>query len=208
MAKQRQKAREEAIGRHKGARAKKKNRLVSRASIRIGKADPHVELVNDLVHVFVDDQNLFWGIVNEGPGIMYRVDFGRLLLEVSKDTNGRPRGIKSAYIAGVIPDDDSFWKVAENQGFTVRRGYLGSGGRSKQDDAYLISDMVSTLYEAEGPSTIVLVAGDADYVPPLLKAKDRGWRREVAFINRGISSALEPLVHEFRVITPSDIELM
>ena len=35
----------------------------------------------------------------------------------------------------------------------------------KLNDAYLISDMTATRYEEEGPSTMVLVAGDADYVP-------------------------------------------
>ena len=181
---------------------------MSRASARAGGAPAHGELANGMVHIFVDDQNLFWGIVNDGPGINFRVDFGQLLLEVSRDTRGAVRPIRSAYIAGVIPDDDSFWKVAENQGFTVRRGYLGSGGRSKQDDAYLITDMVTTLFEQEGPSTVVLVAGDADYVPPLLKSMAKGWRNEVAFINRGISGALDPIVHEFRIITPPDIALL
>jgi uncharacterized LabA/DUF88 family protein len=92
------------------------------------------------------------------------------------------RGIASAYIAGVIPDDDSFWKVAESQGFTVRRGYLGTGNRSKQDDAFLIADLVETVCTKPGPSTVVLVAGDADYVPALIKSQDRGWRNEVAFL--------------------------
>jgi len=204
----RQKSRKESTRRGQSAKQAKKSNLNSRASHRIGRADPHDDLADNLVHIFVDDQNLFWGIVNDGPGINFRVDFGQLLVEVSKDSNGKARGIKSAYIAGIIPDSDSFWKVAENQGFVVRRGYLGSGNRSKQDDAYLITDLVSTLYEQPGPSTIVLVAGDADYVPPLLKAKDKGWRREVAFINRGVSSTLEPLVHEFRIITPANIELL
>jgi hypothetical protein len=129
-----------------------------------------------------------------------------LLSEVSKDTAGKPRAVKSAYIAGVIPDDDSFWRIAEDQGFTVRRGYLGSGNRSKQDDAYLITDLTATLYEQDGPSTIVLVAGDADYVPPLIKSLDKGWRNEVAFINRGASGALETVVHEFRLVSPAAIQ--
>jgi hypothetical protein len=30
-----------------------------------------------------------------------------------------------------VPDDDSFWRVAQSQGFIVRRGYMGSGNRSK-----------------------------------------------------------------------------
>jgi uncharacterized LabA/DUF88 family protein len=55
---------------------------------------------------------------------------------------------------------------------------------------------------------MVLVAGDADYVPPLQKALEHGWRNEVAFINRGISTALTPVVHEFRTIKPIDFEHM
>jgi uncharacterized LabA/DUF88 family protein len=57
---------------------------------------------------------------------------------------------------------------------------------------------METLYEQQGPSTIVIVAGDADYMPPLQKVVCKAWRTEVAFVNRGISSALEPYVHEFR----------
>lgn len=178
------------------------------AWIRKGAAPAHGELVDGNVHVFVDDQNLFWGIVNRELGPGFRIDFGNLLTAACKDEAGQPRFVKSAYIAGVIPDDDSFWKIAANRGFTVRRGYLGSSGgqqRSKQDDAYLITDIVSTLYEQPGPSTIVLIAGDADYVPPLLKSLQKGWRNEVLFINRGLSSALDAVSHLFRTINPTQI---
>ena len=175
-------------------------------TVRDGRAPQHKELHSKQVHVFVDDQNLFWGIVNHQYGRGFRIDFGLLLTRASRDTTGNTRFVKSAYIAGVIPDDDSFWQIAKNQGFTVRRGFLGSNNRSKQDDAYLITDLTATLYEQEGPSTIILVAGDADYVPPLQKSIDKGWRNEVAFIDRGVSEALEPVVHEFRVISPSSIE--
>jgi uncharacterized LabA/DUF88 family protein len=81
----------------------------------------------------------------------------------------------------------------------------GGGARSKQDDAYLITDITATLFEQKGPSTIVLVAGDADYVPPLLKAIEKGWRNEVLFINRGLASALDPVAHLFRTINPTNI---
>ena len=178
----------------------------AKEEIREGHANKHRELVDERVHVFVDDQNLFWGIVNQEYGPGFRIDFGRLLTRASRDTSGKTRYVKSAYIAGVIPEDDSFWKIAENQGFTVRRGYLGRNNRSKQDDAYLITDLTSTLYEQQGPSTIILVAGDADYVPPLMKSIEKGWRNEVAFIGRGVSVALESVVHEFRTINPSSIE--
>ena len=115
-----------------------------------GKAEPHGKLISQGVHVFVDDQNLFYGIINQDYGRDFRIDFGQLLLAAARDTNNQPRSVGSAYIAGVIPDNDSFWKIVENRGFTVRRGFLGSGKRSKQDDAYLITDMVSTLYEQDG----------------------------------------------------------
>ena len=81
--------------------------------------------------------------------------------------DGQARPVRTAYIAGVVPDDDYFWEVAKSQGFEVKRGYLGTNNRSKQDDAYLISEIVSTIYEKQGPSTIVLgCGGDADYMPP------------------------------------------
>ena len=175
---------------------------------RHGRAESHGDLANEDVHVFVDDQNLFWGIVNREYGPEFRIDFGRLLMVACRNSNGNPRFVRSAYIAGVIPDDDSFWDIARNQGFTVRRGYLAPNNRSKQDDAYLITEIISTIYEQEGPSTVVLVAGDADYVPPLKKSIDKGWRNEIAFIDRGISMNLESVVHEFRTVSPYSIQYM
>ena len=177
-----------------------------KVQIRTGQAKDHGELVDNRVHVFVDDQNLFWGIINDSYGPSFRIDFGKLLTEAAKTSDGKTRGVLSAYIAGVIPDDDSFWEAASSQGFEVRRGFLGSKNRSKQDDAYLITDLTRTICEKEGPATIILVAGDADYVPPLELALDRGWRVEVAFIDKGVSSALEPFTHEFRLMSPSAIE--
>jgi uncharacterized LabA/DUF88 family protein len=181
-------------------------RKVSAPRFLKGAAPDHAPLSDDWVHIFVDDQNLFWGIVNEELGPGFRIDFGNLLLEACRTIGGKSRAIGSAYIAGVIPDDDSFWKIAQNQGFIVRRGYLGSNNRSKQDDAYLVTDMTATLFERPGPSTIVLVAGDADYVPPLKKALEKGWRTEIAFTNRSISKSLEHVVHEFRTIRAADIQ--
>ena len=194
--------------------ARKKRRTRSRGggtpeTHRVGAAPPHGELVDRRVHVFVDDQNLFWGIVNQKYGPDFRIDFGRLLLRASRSSTGENRFVSSAYIAGVIPDDDSvfgrLWKIKALQSDGA---FLGSGNCSKQYNAYLITDLTATLYEQEGPSTIVLVAGDADYVPPLSKALDKGWRNEVAFIDRGVSDALGSVVHEFRIMSPPSIEYM
>ena len=171
-------------------------------------ANPHQQLVDSKVHVFVDDQNLFYGIINTEQDLSYRIDFGNLLRVSSKSSvTGYAREVGSAYIAGVVPDDDSFWEAASAKGFTVHRGYLSDGGRSKQDDAYLITHIMETLYEQGGPSTIVLVAGDADYAPPLEKCIEKGWRVELAFTysTNNISERLSHLVHEFREFTSQDI---
>lgn len=173
---------------------------------RVASAPAHAALVNEAVHVFVDDQNLFWGITNDIYGKGYRVDFGRLLLAAARGPQGHARPVMTAFIAGVVPDDDYFWEVAKNQGFEVKRGYLGTNNRSKQDDAYLISEIVSTLYEKPGPSTMVIVAGDADYKPPLEKVIAKGWRSEIAFIGHGVSSALDSVTHQFRELDPSAIQ--
>lgn len=185
-----------------------KKKKAYKQTIRVGRANPHGELVNRHVHIFLDDQNLFYGITNHQKGKGFRVDFGRLMLEVCRDLEGNARPVVSAYIAGVIPDDDTFWAAAESRGWIVRRGYLGSGNRSKQDDAYLITEIMETIWSQPGPSTIILVAGDADYVPPLMKSIDKEWRNEVAFIDRGISIALEAHVHEFRTLNAGDFELL
>lgn len=174
---------------------------------RNARAPNHAELADPGVHVFVDDQNLFWGITNDTKfGRSFRIDFGLLLLEAAKGEDGRARPVRKAYIAGVIPDDDYFWEVAKNNGFEVKRGYLGSNNRSKQDDAYLITEIVSTLYESRGPSTIVLLAGDADYKPPLEKVIAKGWRSEIAFLGHSVSVSLEPVAHQFREIYPTTIQ--
>lgn len=179
-----------------------------KAETRKGLASPHKSLINDTVHVFVDDQNLFYGAVNHYEGRSFRVDFGRLLSVAAANSSGDTRGVRTAYIAGVIPDDDTFWEVAKKEGFTVKRGYLGHGNRSKQDDAHLITAIMETLYEQEGPSTIVLVAGDADYSPPLTKAVEKGWRVEVCFHQIGLSTALQPVSHEVRSLNPGEYGLL
>jgi hypothetical protein len=78
------------------------------------------------VHVFVDDQVIF-GIVNSQYGSGFRIDFGQLLLVLAQGTGGRTRGVGSAYVAGVIPDDDSFREVCRTQGHEMCRHQFTRG---------------------------------------------------------------------------------
>lgn len=172
-------------------------------------APDHSLLKNNSVNIFVDDQNLFYGITNNEKGQDYRIDFGDLLRVAATSTETNiARFVDYACVSGVIPDDDSFWKVAENRGFDVLRGFIGANGRSKQDDARLITKIMKTVFTQEEPSTIVLVAGDADYVPPLEECVQMGWRVEIAFTGTygNISRSLEAVCHEFRYFSAGDIE--
>src|SRR5690606_27776532 len=92
----------------------RKAAIPTRIGSHKGGAPDHEALKNQTVHAFVDDQNLFWGIVNHERGIGYRIDFGKLMLKTGQNSAGDQRGIRTAFIAGVIPDDDDFWKVAES----------------------------------------------------------------------------------------------
>lgn len=196
-------------GKKKKHNTRKMPAFVNKASNFEAKAPLHTELSNNNVHIFVDDQNLFFGIINNNRDQSYRIEFGDLMrVAAHSSETGYAREVKSAYIAGVIPDDDSFWEAAKAKGFDVHRGFLNASRRSKQDDAYLITSIMETLYEHEGPSTMVLVAGDADYVPPLQKCLKKGWRVEIAFVNQysDISNHLSPVCHEFRSFSPVDIQ--
>ena len=192
-------------------RSKKKSQATVSKKINhkfVASAKDHKPLANEMVHIFVDDQNLFYGITNFEGDLSYRIEFGDLLrIAATSSATGMARAVASAYIAGVVPDDDSFWQAVDDKGFKVFRGFLGSNNRSKQDDAHLIAQIVENLYEFEGPSTIVLVAGDADYGPALTKCLAKGWRVEIAFVAHGnlISQSLSHLCHEFREFTSEQI---
>ena len=125
-----------------------------------GKAPPHGQLANNKVHVFVDDQNLFYGITNHTGNRGYRIDFGRLLTSAAKDVSGKDRFVSTAFIAGVIPDDDTFWQKAQKEGFEVKRGFI-SNNSSKCDDSYLVAEIMETIYEGMGYFEVLVKKGSA-----------------------------------------------
>jgi uncharacterized LabA/DUF88 family protein len=168
----------------------------------------HGPLLNNLVHIFVDDQNLWIAAGAESTSARFRLDFGELLNYVSKDEANQVRAVRTAMIAGTVPPEDSFWEIARNQGFAVKLGYRGFGGKSKQDDHHVTADMVETVCTEPGPSTVILVAGDGDYGPCLDKALARGWRVEVFFVRTGLSPEIERRAHRYVKIHPADIEVI
>src|SRR5215468_5653867 len=122
------------------------------------------------------------------PGVIRQAPDALLAVCTNRVANDNTLGPQSH---GVGPCSEG-WLPLEKSALQSTRSTAGCP--ALRGCPYLITDMTATLYEQDGPSTIVLVAGDADYVPPLTKALDKGWRNEVVFTARGVSTALTPVV--------------
>ena len=136
------------------------------------------------VYVYIDNSNIWIegkkiaaGLHGRDMGERYRIDFGRLLREVSGG-----RVIYSARLYGSRPPPaDSVWKAAETLG--IRPTILDRNKQNKEKgvDAELLLDAGETLSETPVHETMVLVAGDGDYVPLCERIGRRGWKAEVHF---------------------------
>ncbi|CAB4487847.1 hypothetical protein RhiirA5_394687 [Rhizophagus irregularis] len=142
---------------------------------------------SDLVYIFIDYSNVTYGsqsnlrIAND----VFNVDPNRLVITVC---NGRKLG--GVFIAGSDPPiDDELWVRALDLKFNVNIFPL-TAGREKKVDTQLAVDMMDIIY-SKNPGTLVLVSGDADFIIPLDKAKEKNWRIEIWSWSRGISNELK-----------------
>lgn len=111
----------------------------------------------------------------------WKMDFGRLL----EFAGGTRSEIGRAVLYGSKPPpNDSLWAAAKRKGFEVvvheRNRY---SGREKKVDTNIVTDVTADAFERMKPEDdeITLVAGDADYVPMILRLRDRGYRFDVCF---------------------------
>lgn len=137
--------------------------------------------ISDLVYIFIDYSNVTYGsqsnlrIAND----VFNVDPNRLVITVC---NGRKLG--GVFIAGSDPPiDDELWVRALDLKFNVNIFPL-IAGREKKVDTQLAVDMMDIIY-SKNPGTLVLVSGDADFIIPLDKAKEKNWRIEIWSWSRG-----------------------
>ena len=146
-----------------------------------------------LLHVFVDNSNvliearrfaemkrktkakLSWFVDNN-----YEIDWGKYLYVLSeKDTRGL---IEVPFLYGSRPPpDDTVWQRIRDDGFDVKVFDRNIRNKEKGVDMELGMDVAALLYTAKEPKTIVISAGDADYVPVIERAKKKGWTVEVWF---------------------------
>lgn len=127
----------------------------------------------------------------------YRLDFGRLI-EVT--CGFESKGSVDAKLYGSRPPEhDSVWKMAEEQGFKLNIFDKSHFGKEKQVDTTIVMHMTMDIIQQLSPSDdkIVLVAGDADFIPVVKMAVEKGFNLKVAFWNHA-SHELKEAAKEFQ----------
>jgi uncharacterized LabA/DUF88 family protein len=149
--------------------------------------------------IYVDNSNLFiegqrLSAVRQGYAVDIRdamerrifdfnwnIDYGKLHDFLSK------QGIlKSVKLWGSIPPTDSFWKMVESKGFQVRTFERGVSGQEKKVDVAIAHQLTKDVYSGvinKSEDTIVLVAGDKDFVPVIEDLVSEGYNVHIVFWN-------------------------
>ena len=145
------------------------------------------------VWIYVDDSNLWISgkkayaeahklSTSEDPRA--RFDIGQLNEVVAE---GREVGGRTLY-GSKPPPVDTVWAKVEEQGWNVdikKKSY--HTGKEKQVDSQLITDVASVVNRKK-IGTVIIVAGDVDYKPPIEEALVRGWNVEVWSWEKALSA--------------------
>jgi hypothetical protein len=110
----------------------------------------------------------------------YRLDFGKLI-EIACGFNADLG--KLMFYGSEPPPTDSVWRVAKQYGFKNKIFQRSKHNKEKMVDTQLTVDLMKDVYTELDPASdrIIIVAGDADYVPAIEAARDRGFYVKVAF---------------------------
>ena len=145
------------------------------------------------IGVFVDVANMYYSAKNiHGT----RVNFGKIL----EDAVGDRQLVRAfAYVIKAdTPEEQKFFEALDKQGFEVKMKDLQifPGGAKKGD--WDVGITVDAIRLAERLDTIVLVAGDGDYIPLVKYLQDAtGAKVEVMAFQESTSSKLREVADKF-----------
>lgn len=145
------------------------------------------------IGVFVDVANMYYSAKNiHGT----RVNFGKILEEGLGDRH-LVRAL--AYVIRAdTPEEQKFFEALDKQGFEVKMKDLQifPGGAKKGD--WDVGITVDAIRLADRLDTVVLVAGDGDYVPMVRYLQEaKGCRVEVMAFQESTSSKLKEAADRF-----------
>lgn len=145
-----------------------------------------MKLTEHRIGVLVDVANMYYSAKNiHGT----RVNFGKILEEASSDR----RLVRAlAYVIKAdSPDEQKFFEALDKQGFQVKMKDLQvfPGGAKKGD--WDVGITVDAIRLADRLDTLVLVAGDGDYIPLVRYLQEaKGCRVEVMAFQESTSMKL------------------
>ena len=125
--------------------------------------------------------NIFDAMNNKVIDNAYRLDFGKLHNFVAGNDLAK---IKRATLFGSRPpQNDSLWQIARNAGFETIVEDRNVSNKEKKVDTGIVSVMARDAYRTvdKAGDVLTLVAGDADFVPPVRMLIEDGYRVEVVF---------------------------
>jgi hypothetical protein len=154
----------------------------------------------DNSNVFIEGQRVFAarntkGRVTADLDKEYRLDFGKLI----EITCGFKADLgKLMFYGSEPPPSDTVWKAAKQYGFKNKIFQRSRHNKEKMVDTQLTVDLMTDIYTTLNPSTdrIIIVAGDADFVPAIKAARDKGFHVKVAFWGHA-SAAIKKAASEF-----------
>jgi uncharacterized LabA/DUF88 family protein len=163
------------------------------------------------IYIFCDNSNIFiegqWAAGRadgmKGPNTEFRIDYGQLL---SVCAGGRR--VEQAKLYGSVPPaNDSLWRYIQKQGWNVKTMERNLANKEKGLDLEIALDM-NDLSRDVPAATMLLLAGDGDYLSLIPRLQQRGWKVEIAFYQnvalsiRTLADCFIPLedkLHEFRM---------
>lgn len=111
----------------------------------------------------------------------YRLDFGKLYNFVLGSNTTVPS--RAVLYGSKPPQNDSVWYMAEKAGFEVVTKERNVANKEKMIDTGIVTEMLFDVMSRvdKKNDVISLIAGDADYVPPVERLTAEGYTVNVVF---------------------------
>ena len=141
-------------------------------------------------YVFVDNSNIWIegkkvsGRKSKPPvpsNTFYRIDYGRLLEHV---LDGREMADVPNLYGSELPPNDSVWTMIRSKGFSVQVFQRNIYNKEKGVDMRMGLDIGKLVLTQTEKANVVIVAGDADFIPVVDDVHEAGWKIEAWYWNR------------------------
>jgi uncharacterized LabA/DUF88 family protein len=113
----------------------------------------------------------------------YQIDWGKFLY-LLKEQDTRGFSDVPVLYGSRPPAEDSIWQRMRDDGLDVKLLDRNIRNKEKGVDMAMGMDIAQLIYGSHTPRTIVMAAGDADYVPAIERAKAKNWTVETVVLEQ------------------------